>query len=450
VTQPIHIFFVDDDPKAGDLFCRLTDNTHYKVLTFQNPQIALQTFKQHPCDLIITDMKMPEMTGIELLNAVKSINQDIPVIIITGYSNVDDAIQALRLGAADFIKKPYDIEELLRQIELILDNRALLRENSRLQQALSEQRSTRTLLGDSPKMLKLREMIRKLAEIRCNVIINGESGTGKELAAMDLHQLSPYADKPFVVIDCGALTDTLLESELFGHEKGAFTGASKQRIGRLESASGGSVFLDEIGNISDAMQIKLLRVVQEQQIVRVGGTHPISIDARFIVASNRNLEEMIEKGEFRHDLYHRLNVVQIQMPPLRDRREDIPLLTQHFIQLFNKRYGRQVDTFTAESLHSLIEYAWPGNVRELRNLVERHVALAENTKIELMSELPPLTVSSSDSLDYDLPDLKTLERRYILKVLEQNGRNRDLTATTLGINKSTLWRKLQSYQRDVN
>lgn len=267
---------------------------------------------------------------------------------------------------------------------------------------------------------------------------------------MDLHQLSPYADKPFVVIDCGALTDTLLESELFGHEKGAFTGASKQRIGRLESASGGSVFLDEIGNISDAMQIKLLRVVQEQQIVRVGGTHPISIDARFIVASNRNLEEMIEKGEFRHDLYHRLNVVQIQMPPLRDRREDIPLLTQHFIQLFNKRYGRQVDTFTAESLHSLIEYAWPGNVRELRNLVERHVALAENTKIELMSELPPLTVSSSDSLDYDLPDLKTLERRYILKVLEQNGRNRDLTATTLGINKSTLWRKLQSYQRDVN
>ena len=442
------IFFVDDDPKAGELFCRFTDDSLYSVKTFQDPQAALQAFKEKPCDLMITDMKMPEMTGIELLNAVKSINSDIPVIIITGYSNVDNAIQALRLGAADFIKKPYDIEELLRQIELILDNRALVRENIRLQQALSEQHSPPVLLGESPQMQQLREMIRKLAEIRCNVIINGESGTGKELAAMDLHQLSPYADKPFVVIDCGALTDTLLESELFGHEKGAFTGADKRRIGRLESARGGSVFLDEIGNISDAMQIKLLRVVQEQQIVRVGGAHPIDIDARFIVASNRNLEEMIEKGEFRHDLYHRLNVVQIQLPPLRDRRDDIPILIQHFIQLFNKRYNRQVDSFTAESLRSLLDYQWPGNVRELRNLVERHVALAEGPKLELMSEFPSISISSPRLLDDDSPDLKTLERRYILKILEQSRNNRDLTATILGINKSTLWRKLQNYHRD--
>ena len=449
MTQSKHIFFIDDDPKAGDLFGRFTEDTHYSVQTYQSPKAALQAFKKQPCDLIITDMKMPGMTGIELLDAVKSIDPDIPVIIITGYSSVDNAIQALRLGAADFIKKPYDIEELLRQIELILDNRALQRENTRLQQALSEQSSTPTkLLGESPQMLQLREMIHKLAEIRCNVIINGESGTGKELAAMDLHQLSPYADKPFVVIDCGALTDTLLESELFGHEKGSFTGADSRRIGRLESASGGSVFLDEIGNISDAMQIKLLRVVQEQQIVRVGGTHPISIDARFIVASNRNLEEMIEKGEFRHDLYYRLNVVQIEMPPLRDRRDDIPMLVQHFIKLFNKRYNRQVDSFSAESLRSLIQYAWPGNVRELRNLVERHVALAEGSKLELMSEFPSFSVASPNGLDHDSPDLRTLEQRYILKVLEKNGNNRDLTATTLGINKSTLWRKLQSYQLD--
>lgn len=449
MTQSKHIFFIDDDPKAGDLFSRFTEDTHYSVQTYQNPKAALQAFKEQPCDLIITDMKMPEMTGIELLDAVKSINPDIPVIIITGYSSVDNAIQALRLGAADFIKKPYDIEELLRQIELILDNQALHRENTRLQQALSEQSSTPTkLLGESTQMLQLREMIHKLAEIRCNVIINGESGTGKELAAMALHQLSPYADKPFVVIDCGALTDTLLESELFGHEKGSFTGADNRRIGRLESASGGSVFLDEIGNISDAMQIKLLRVVQEQQIVRVGGTHPISIDARFIVASNRSLEEMIEKGEFRHDLYYRLNVVQIEMPSLRDRRDDIPMLVQHFIKLFNKRYNRQVDSFSAESLRSLIEYTWPGNVRELRNLVERHVALAEGSKLELMSEFPSLSSASPCRLDHDSPDLRTLEQRYILKILEKNGNNRDLTATILGINKSTLWRKLQSYQLD--
>ncbi len=448
MTKPKHVFFVDDDPKAGELFCRFIDETQYTVNTYQNPKIALRAFKETPCDLIITDMKMPEMTGIELLNAVKSINSDIPVIIITGYSNVDNAIQALRLGAADFIKKPYDTEELLRQIELILDNRSLQRENIHLRQALSKQRSTHTLLGESSQMQQLREMICKLAEIRCNVIINGESGTGKELAAMDLHRLSPHAEKPFVVIDCGALTDTLLESELFGHERGAFTGADRQRIGRLESASGGSVFLDEISNISDAMQTKLLRVVQEQQIVRIGGTHPINIDVRFIVASNRNLEEMIREGKFRHDLYHRLNVVQIQMPALRDRYDDIPLLVQHFIDLFNKRYNRRVNAFSAESLRSLMHYEWPGNVRELRNLIERHVALAENSTIELMTEFPPFTVTSPNALDEDLPDLRTLERRYILKVLKQKGNNRDLTATTLGINKSTLWRKLQSYQQE--
>jgi DNA-binding NtrC family response regulator len=450
VTQPVHIFFVDDDPKAGELFCRFADNSRYSIETFQSPKKALEAFKKQPCDLLITDMKMPEMTGVELLSAVKSVNPETPVIIITGYSSVDNAIQALRLGANDFIKKPYDIEELLKQIELILDIRSLRKENIRLQQALSEQQTKPTLLGESQLMQQLREMIHKLAEIRCNVIINGESGTGKELAAMDLHRLSSHADKPFVVIDCGALNDTLLESELFGHEKGAFTGADRQRIGRLENADGGSVFLDEIGNISDAMQVKLLRVVQEQQIIRVGGTHPITINVRFIVASNRNLEEMIEAGEFRHDLYHRLNVVQLQMPPLRDRRDDIPLLTRHFIQLFNKHYDRKVESFSAKSMDSLLHYDWPGNVRELRNLLERHVALAEGTKIELMSELPQIATNPTACLDFDLPDLKTLEHRYILKTLERNQNNRDLTASALGINKSTLWRKLQSYKDNDN
>jgi DNA-binding NtrC family response regulator len=450
VTQPRRLFFVDDDPKAGTLFCRFTEDSHYSVSTYQNPKKALKAFKNQPCDLIITDMKMPEMTGIELLNAVKSIDSDIPVIVITGYSTVDNAIQALRLGAADFIKKPYDIEELLRKIELILDNRSLKQENSRLQKALSERNSSSTLLGESDKMVQLRKMIRKLAEIRCNVIIYGESGTGKELAAMDLHRLSPHADKPFIVIDCGALNDTLLESELFGHEKGAFTGAENQRIGRLESANGGSVFLDEISNISDSMQTKLLRVVQEQQIVRVGGVHPVSIDVRFIVASNRNLEKMIDKGEFRHDLYHRLNVTQIQMPALRDRSDDIPLLAQHFIQHFNKHYDRQVTSFSAQAIRTMIRHSWPGNVRELKNLVERHVVLAEEPKIELMSDLTPPSVSPSNKLDDDLPNLRTLEQRYIVKILAHNNNNKDLTATMLGINKSTLWRKLQSYQSNEN
>ncbi len=439
------VYFVDDDPRAGELFQRFCQMADIDVIPFQDPQAALEAFSNQPCELLISDLKMPGMDGIELLSRIRQIDTELPVILITGFSTVDTAIEALRLGASDFIKKPYDPEELVNQVKLLLDNRRLRRENRQLKAALDSE--TSTLIGASAAMQRLKALVRKLASIRCNVIIEGESGVGKELVARDLHQLGPWNNRPFVVIDCGALTDNLLESELFGHEKGAFTGADRKRIGRLQAASGGTVFLDEIGNISDAMQIKLLRVVQEQKVTPVGATRPVSIDVRFIVASNRNLESMVAAGEFRHDLFHRLNVMQVRIPPLRERLDDLPLLVEHFIAEFNQRYQRHARGFTDDAMRQMRAYAWPGNVRELRNVVERHVALQEEEWLALNFPLDSSAPKPDETaIDADLPDLATLERRYILKLLELNQHNRKLTARQLGINPTTLWRKLQSYQ----
>jgi DNA-binding NtrC family response regulator len=448
MTDSARILFIDDEPKAGELFKRLIRGTAYQAEVFDDPRTALEHFEAVGADLVISDLSMPEMTGLELLAAIRKKDQDIPVIIITGYSTVENAIEAMRLGASDFIKKPYDIDELLMQIEQSLESTRLRRENRMLRRQIKDERLRYGMIGKSDAMQAVYKIIDKVADIRCNVIIQGESGTGKELVARALHNTSPDADKPFIVIDCGALTDTLLESELFGHEKGAFTGATHTKQGLLEAASGGTIFLDEICNISDSMQTKLLRVVQEQQILRVGGVRPIDIDVRFVVATNRSIETMVEAGKFRHDLYHRLNVVKIQLPPLRERRNDIPLLLQAAIEEFSKKYHRNINGFDHESIDALLHYDWPGNVRELRNLVERHVALAESPELHLMDSLQEVSLApvGGRSLDYDQPDLQTLERRYIERVLESMQGNREKTAAVLGINKSTLWRKLQQYQ----
>jgi DNA-binding NtrC family response regulator len=442
------IHFIDDDPTAGRLFSRFAVDAGYEVTTFKDPVAALEAFRQSPADAVITDLKMPGMSGIELLAELKTLEPRLPVIIITGYSTVENAIEALRLGAADFVKKPYDAEELLHQVGLVLEAANLKRENQALRQALARERQSSSILGESAPVAQLRELIAKLAQLRCNVIVTGESGTGKELVARDLHQLSPWAEQPFVVIDCGAVSDTLLESELFGHEKGAFTGADQQRIGRLESATGGTVFLDEICNVSDAMQTKLLRVVQEQKITRVGGVEQIDIDVRFVAATNRDLAAMVKAGDFREDLYHRLNVVRIDVPPLRERTGDVGLLIHHFIHEFNLRYQRDVQGFDPASMQQLEAYGWPGNVRELRNLVERHLVLADGHEMSVdQSVAESAAVEVSRGIDHDQPDLKTLEQRYIEKTLQRCDGNRELTARILGINKSTLWRKMQQYER---
>ena len=443
MEQQPRIIFVDDDPNAGELMLRFSEEASYSCTVFRLPMMALEHFKKVGADLIVSDLRMPKMTGVELLQAVREHTPDIPFIIITGYANVDDAIEALRLGASDFIKKPFDMDELQILIEKTLGHQALLEENRLLKRQLTTERSSFGMIGTSESMQEVYQVIQKISDIRCNVIIQGESGTGKELAARAVHYESQFSDKPFVVIDCGSLTDTLLESELFGHEKGAFTGAQKTKQGLLEIASGGTVFLDEIGNISDAMQTKLMRVIQEKQITRVGGVSPIDIDVRFIVASNKDLERLAIANEFRHDLYHRLNVVKITMPPLREHRDDIPLLIHHFIELYAKNFQRDVKGFDSDAMKKLIAHDWPGNVRELQNLIERSIALAD-TPIMKLEEISSLR--STDTIDSDLPSLEELERRYIFKLLDRFNDSRDKTAETLGINKSTLWRKLQQYK----
>jgi DNA-binding NtrC family response regulator len=451
MTDSVHILFVDDEPKAGELFQRLIRGSSYEAEVFTDPIAALEFFRKTGADMIISDLSMPGMTGLELLGAIRETDDDVPVIIVTGYSTVENAIEAMRLGASDFIKKPYDIDEMMLQIERNLEATRLKRENRLLRRQIKDERLRYGMIGKSEAMQAIYKVIDKVSDIRCNVIIEGESGTGKELVARALHNASPNADRPFIVIDCGALSDTLLESELFGHEKGAFTGASHTKPGLLEVASGGTVFLDEICNISDNMQTKLLRVVQEQQVVRVGGVRPIDIDVRFVVATNRNIEAMVEASEFRHDLYHRLNVVRIKLPPLRERKHDIPLLLQASIEEFARKYGRDVTGFDQASLETLMSYDWPGNVRELRNLVERHIALADSPELHLTNSLEVVQAAPAESvecLDFDQPDLHTLEQRYIEKTLERMEGNREKTAAVLGINKSTLWRKLQHYQSD--
>ena len=443
------IIIIDDEPKAGRLMERYLED-EYDCRIFQDPVAAMNYFSRESVDLVITDMQMPNLTGAEVLAKIRAVDKQIPVIIMTAYSNVDDAIEVLRLGATDFVKKPFDMEELKLIIEKALNVSQLKAENNRLKAQLKlqhDQDDRYRMIGNGSSIQKVYNMINKITDIRCNVIIEGESGTGKELVARAIHFQSQSADKPFIVIDCGALTDSLLQSELFGYEKGAFTGADRQKKGLLETASGGTLFLDEICNISDNMQTKLLRVVQEQQIIRVGGLEPIDIDVRFVVATNQPMNEMVQKGQFRHDLFHRLNVINIQVPPLRERMEDLSLLTEVMIQRFSKKYHRHIECFDQASIELLKNYRWPGNVRELSNMVERAVALSDQEVLHL-DEIPKsveLAGLNTEQIDSDQPTLSELEKRYIVKLLNEHNDNKEKTAEILGINKSTLWRKLKTF-----
>ena len=439
------VHFIDDDATAGDLFRRFARDRSFDITTFRDPLEALQDIRTNGCDLVITDLSMPGMSGLELLESIRQTDIELPVIMITGFSTEDNAIKALKLGATDFIKKPYDVDQLLAQVEEVLEHSTQRKIAKKQRPGIKDKQDQFGMIGHSTALAKIYDIIDKISDIRCNVIIEGESGTGKELVAHALHNHSDFSDQPFIVIDCGSLTDTLLESELFGHEKGAFTGATHLKHGLLEVASGGTIFLDEICNISDSMQMKLMRAVQAQTITRVGGITPIDIDVRFVVATNRNIEEMIEAGQFRHDLYHRLNVVKIQMPPLRERDDDLQLLIDHFIDEFKHRYQREIKGFDRASLDKLKGYSWPGNIRELRNLVERSVALSDGPVMRIDQNL--IGNQTGEGIDADSPTLEVLEKRYIIKTLDRCNGNKEQTATLLGINKSTLWRKLQSWQK---
>ena len=447
------ILFVDDDMVTCRVMERNCDNVNYDCRVFQDPRACLERFEAEGADLVITDLRMPGMTGFDLLSRLREIDTEVPVLVMTGYSSVENAVEAMKRGATDFIKKPFDFTELRLLMERALKNAELRAENRLLRRRLGDGGNHYGMIGDTPAMKRLYATIDKVAEVSCSVVITGESGTGKELVARALHDHGPRSDKPFVAVDCGALSTTLLESELFGHEKGAFTGATQRKTGLMEQADGGTLFLDEICNISDTMQIKLMRALEESTITRVGGSTPIPVDVRIIVASNRNLERMVEDGQLRHDFFHRLNVVNIHVPSLSERREDIPALVDAFVREFSERYGRKVQGFDKASLVSLCTASWPGNVRELRNVIERCVILADGPILHWSPEsmnptdntLPSgnLPVAFSDSA---FCSLNELEQRYIEHVLNCCNGKKTQAAQILGIDKTTLWRKLRRYE----
>jgi len=428
------VYFVDDDPLANQLFERVAKKIGFNCEVFNNASDCLLRLNDSQPNIVLTDLNMPGIDGFELIQKVTTQWPNLPIIAITGQSSIDRAVQAMRAGACDFIKKPYQVAELKNSID----------RNIQFSQLASTDSGTTInnyqMVGESAEILRVYKMINKLGMVDCPVIIAGESGTGKELAAQAIHKSGKRNQAPFVAIDCGSLPDNLLESELFGHVKGAFTGATSHRQGLFEYASEGTIFLDEIGNISPIMQNKLLRVCQENIIIPVGSNQKISIKARLICASNRNLDEMVAAGEFRHDLYHCLNVITLPIPSVKDRREDIPLLIEHFIKEFSKKYDQPIKRFSNEWSDKLSKLPWNGNIRELKNYIERCIILSESDNLDGVA--PPDENSITDNAQDNFRSLKTLEQEHIQHVLKGVNGNQNKASKILGIGRSTLWRKL--------
>lgn len=452
-SNPLRIMFVDDDAVTCRVMKRNCDNANYSCTVYQDAKSCLEDFRRQSADIVITDLRMPGMNGFELLSELRGIDDDVPVVVMTGYSSVENAVEAMKRGANDFIKKPFDFEELRLMLERTMKTMRLRNENKLLKRRIGQKRNRFGMIGDTPVMRSLFSTIEKVAEVSCSVILTGESGTGKELVARALHDFSPRSERPFVAIDCGALSDTLLESELFGHEKGSFTGATQRKYGLMEQAEGGTLFLDEICNISDTMQIKLMRAIEDRRIIRVGGSSSISIDVRVIAASNQDLEEMVEEGRLRHDFYHRLNVVNIRVPSLGEHREDIPALVEAFVREFSERYQRNVKGFDSVSLQRLCGADWKGNIRELRNTVERCVILAEGPMLIWEADNDRLKADRANPLavkfsEQEFVSLIELEQEYINHVLKCFKGRKTKAAKVLGIDKTTLWRKLRRYDNE--
>ena len=446
MQEQLRVFVVDDEKILLARLKKVLTAEGYEVSTFTDPLSALDSFKARPAHLVITDVKMRAMDGIELLQRLKAISEHTEIIVITGYSSLDGAVDVTKKGAFHYLAKPFKIEALKALLRQAADQVRLSLDNIRLREQVQGRRRFGEIIGDSPGMLQVFEMIDKVAGVDCSVIIHGESGTGKELIARALHRESPRRNGPFVSFNCASFTEELVANELFGHEKGAFTGATETKAGLLETAHKGTLFLDEVADMPMPMQIKLLRVLQERKLLRVGGVRLIEIDVRVIAATNKDIKQMVDAGLFRHDLFYRLNVVYLEIPPLRQRKEDIPLLTIHFIDKYNKIFHRKVTGAHQEFLHLLFAYSFPGNVRELENIVERAVALAQSDKLSI-NELPPelkanQTTSDAGPAQGILP-LRDYENDYIRAVYNYTEHNQVRTAELLGISRTTLWRKLK-------
>jgi DNA-binding NtrC family response regulator len=438
------LLIVDDELIVRDSLGKWFREEGYEVGTAENASDALTRLAEQRWDLALVDIKMPGTDGIELQRRFRETDPELITVIMTGYASVESAVQALKNGAYDYITKPFDPDDVAHLVQNALAHKRAERENVRLKETVEEVARPSELVGKSVAMQKVLEAIETVGPTEATVLITGESGTGKELVARAIHAASPRRYNPLVVLHCGALTETLLESELFGHEKGAFTGAQYRKKGKFEVAEGGTVFLDEIGDISLKTQTDLLRVLQEREITRVGSNQPIKVDFRCIAATNRNLETMIEEGKFRPDLFYRLNVFRIEVPALRDRREDIPLLAGHFVRKFSLSMAKRIERVAPEAMALLQQYDWPGNVRELENAIERAMVVADPASLELRTTDFTLKLNAAAAAGDDRT-LEAVERAHILRVLEECGGNQTRAAQALDIDRVTLYNKLKKY-----
>ena len=449
------VLVVDDDPAHRLMLRTMLEGWSYEVTEADGGARAVELLREGPFDLVLMDVRMPDMNGIEATRAIHAYNPAVPVLIVTAYSSVASAVEALKSGAYAYPTKPLDFDTLKLTLERALEHRDLKRENEDLRSQLTRLQVP-DLVGRSPAMRRLLEMIALVAPSEATVLVTGESGTGKGLAARAIHANSSRRSKPLVEVNCAAIPENLMESELFGHEKGAFTGADRARQGRFSQADGGTVFLDEIGELPPLMQAKLLRVLQEGDLQRVGSDRPVAVDARVLAASNRDLEAMVEAGGFREDLYYRLNVVRLEVPPLRERVEDIPLLAEHFRERLAAKNRKTVKGLTPQAMDRLLKHPWPGNVRELENVLERAVILLQGEYISerelpLSLQGPAEEEEASPAVPAEpFPDsgqtLAEMERRTILRVLEETGGNKSEAARRLGVTRRTLQLKLKKYE----
>ena len=447
MPELFRVLVVDDESAQRELVGGFLRKHGFEVSEASDGVAALERFRKEPFDLILADQKMPGLSGLELLAGARAISPEVAVIVMTAYGTIETAVAAIKSGAADYLTKPLNLDELLHRIGQVRERQRLLRENRELREALQERHRVAGIIGESGRMQEVLSLVRRVAESDATVLIQGESGTGKELIAKAIHYASPRAGAPLVSVNCAALPETLLESELFGHEKGAFTGAVSARKGRFERADGGSLFLDEIGDLPLHLQVKLLRVLQEREFERVGSSRPIAINVRLLAATHRDLEALVRAGRFRDDLYYRINVVTISLPPLRERREDIPPLLDRFVEKFSRQNGKRINGVTREAREALLRYDYPGNVRELENLVERAVVLTRDEVIGL--EDLPLSVKETERVVSDGPSLPAvvegLERRMIREALTRADGVQTRAAELLGISERVLRYKLKKY-----
>ena len=437
-----NLLVIDDDAVTRELLTEVLQDEGYAVEACESGKLALERAARDSFDLAITDVRMPEMDGIAVTQALKAQQPSLQVIVMTAFGSVETAVEAIRNGAFDYVSKPMNLEEIKSTVRRALAERNLAEVPLDGAAPITD---TSVVVGRSPAMVEVYRTLARVAASRSTVLIEGESGTGKELIAAALHRHSDRAGERFVAVDCGSLTDSLLESELFGYVRGAFTGAVGDKKGLFEEANGGTIFLDEIGDIGASMQAKLLRVLQEYEIKRVGGQEWVPVDVRVVAATNRNLEQLVEKGTFREDLFYRLKVVIITLPPLRDRREDIPLLAEYFVRRYAVRSGKAIARVTPEAMQLLTDHSWPGNIRELEHCIERAVALASGQVLTPDDLAPELKATIDSTLFRGAPTLEEVKRRYLAHVLQETGGNISRAASILGVERRSLQRMLRRY-----